>query len=101
MAEKDVFKEVMREPLGAVEAAAEGVMEGAAALGRGAGAVWDFVTGGPGLLDFGHGATEIMNAMYGSSAFTAYGWSQTSEGAEIDAPKTPDLGQEQDREIEM
>jgi len=60
------------------------------------GAIWD---GAAPMVD--HGSTEVLNGLMNGNAFTPYGWSQTSEGPEVEAPKTPDLGQEQDRGIEL
>src|SRR5215472_5757805 len=61
--------------MGAVQAAATGIVEGAKAFVDGVGKAFDIAQSSPTLNAwFEHGATELASAMHNGNAFLPYGW---------------------------
>ena len=67
------------------------ILEGAKEIG---GAIWDGAA-----RHVEHGSAELSSALFNGTSYVPYGWSRADSSQEqaIEAPKTPEVTQEQDR----
>jgi hypothetical protein len=73
---KEVFgKEQPQQSMGAVQAAATGIVEGVKAFVDGIGQVYDLAQSSPTLNAWAeHGTTELASGLVNGNAFLPYGW---------------------------
>ena len=73
---REVFsKQQPQESMGAVQAAATGIVEGVKAFADGIGKAFDLVQSSPTLNAWAeHGATELASGLVNGNAFLPYGW---------------------------